>query len=110
MNILDTDKSVASESLLLPATEPGHFVRETANRGTAIMDQESNAGIEGTLQQRFGPRDLMALQKSLEKEIDAYEVLLAEEIEKRKKFRVRFTNSTCVITGITETPLTLIAG
>lgn len=39
-------------------------------------------------QQRFGPRDLQALLKSLEKEIEAYEILLAEETEKRKNYRV----------------------
>ena len=39
-------------------------------------------------QQRFGPRDLTALLKSLEKEIESYEVLLAEEMEKRKNYRV----------------------
>ena len=52
------------------------------------MSHQSNLAIEGHQQQRFEPRDLMALQKSLEKEIDTHEVLLAEEIEKRKKFRV----------------------
>ena len=39
-------------------------------------------------QQRFGTRDLIALLKSLEKEIDTTEGLLLEEVEKRKKYRV----------------------
>ena len=43
-------------------------------------------------QQRFGPRDLQALLKSLEKEIDSYEILLAEETEKRKNYRVLSRN------------------
>ena len=60
---------------------------EATSSGSA-MSHQSNLAIEGHQQQRFEPRDLMALQKSLEKEIDTHEVLLAEEIEKRKKFRV----------------------
>lgn len=66
-------------------------VSDASSRDSDVMGLQSNEGIAAekrNQKQRFGPRDLMALLKSLEKEIDTYEVLLAEEIEKRKKYRV----------------------
>ncbi|XP_046652742.1 ubiquitin carboxyl-terminal hydrolase calypso-like [Daphnia pulicaria] len=66
-------------------------VSDASRRDSDVMGLQSNEGIAAekrNQKQRFGSRDLMALLKSLEKEIDTYEVLLAEEIEKRKKYRV----------------------
>lgn len=60
---------------------------EHETRKTGIAESDSALT---TKQQRFGPRDLTALLHSLEKEIETYEVLLAEEVEKRKKYRVCF--------------------
>lgn len=88
----DTDDSkttTATETLLLPTTEPDQSVTDSVTQESVTTEQESTTVAEGiNQQQRFGPRDLTALLKSLEKEIEAYEVLLAEEIEKRKKYRV----------------------
>lgn len=66
-------------------------VSDASRRDSDVMSLQSNEGIAAekrNQKQRFGSRDLMALLKSLEKEIDTSEVLLAEEIEKRKKYRV----------------------
>ena len=43
---------------------------------------------QASAQQRFGPRDLMALLRNLEKEIETYETLLNEENGKRENYRV----------------------
>lgn len=59
-------------------------------------DSQNKVAVEGdsklsdnqTSQQRFGPRDLMALLRNLEKEIETYEALLNEENGKRENYRV----------------------
>lgn len=75
-----SDNKTPTDSLLLPNPETNQLATDSVTQESVTSGQPTN--------QRFGPRDLTALLKSLEKEIDAYEVLLAEEIEKRKKYRV----------------------
>ena len=86
----DEESITMIEDQPLNTTDHGQLVDDTSLE-SGVMELGSNESIsteKPNQNQRFGPRDLMALLKSLEKEIDAYEVLLAEEIEKRKKYRV----------------------
>ncbi len=50
---------------------------------------QRNDEMDGLVVSRFGALDLTALLKSLEKEIDVTKGLLLDEVEKRKKYRVR---------------------
>lgn len=79
-----------TENHLLKANDDSQPLADFISPRSGMVEMETNViGERRNQQQRFGPCDLMALLKSLEKEIDTYEVLLAEEIEKRKKYRVR---------------------
>lgn len=78
-----------TENHLLKANDDSQPLADFISPRSGMVEMETNViGERRNQQQRFGPCDLMALLKSLEKEIDTYEVLLAEEIEKRKKYRV----------------------
>ena len=86
----DEESITMIEDQPLNTTDHVQLVDDTSLE-SGVMELGSNESIateKKNQNQRFGPRDLMALLKSLEKEIDTYEVLLAEEIEKRKKYRV----------------------
>ncbi|EFX76605.1 hypothetical protein DAPPUDRAFT_54920 [Daphnia pulex] len=85
------DKRMAVRQRLNLLKTNNQPVSDASSRDSDVMGLQSNeviAAEKRNQKQRFGSRDLMALLKSLEKEIDTYEVLLAEEIEKRKKYRV----------------------
>lgn len=87
---MNENKTSAPETLLLPINKFSPLVSEGPVPENVVVQKKSPSMTENSNQQhRFGPRDLTALQKSLEKEIDGYELLLTEEIEKRKKYRVQ---------------------
>lgn len=76
-----SSKHISEEGAVLPPVLSG-------SDSETVVAVNSGDGQSLNQQQRFGPGDLTALLKSLEKEIESYEILLAEEMEKRKNYRV----------------------
>ena len=82
--LFNTDQQKATNGLLLPADLKSLDLGSSDKQ--VPSDQQDVSDVQ--VQQRFGPRDLKALLKNLDKEIDATDLLLQDEIEKRKKYQV----------------------
>ena len=80
---------VPTQNLPSASTEFRQEVVDLSEKGADGIQQPT----EVNQQQRFGPWDLTALLKNMEKEITAYETLLTEEVEKRKKYKVYISYS-----------------
>jgi len=61
---------------------------ESAACSTDLTISRQDSLDVSQVQQRFEPRDLKALLKNLDKEIDSTDTLLQDEVEKRKKYQV----------------------